>query len=99
MELLRVELDRDEPEEKSIREHLGVLYVKVGYTLKEGTLVCLGLHRVAVRELCGGSQFSNDKSVERNVVWFQTQEYLISVSWVSKIRCCLVPNTTRRILL
>ena len=39
MELLRVELDRDEPEKKSIREHLGVLYVKGGYTPKEGTLV------------------------------------------------------------
>ena len=52
MELPRVELDRDEPEEKSIREHLGVLYVKGGYTLKEGTLVCLVLHRVAARELC-----------------------------------------------
>ena len=63
MELLRVELDRDELEEKSIREHLGVLYTKGGYTLKEGTLVCLGLHRVAVRELCGGSQFSNTKAV------------------------------------
>ena len=46
MELLRVELDRDELEEKSIRQHLGVLYVK------EGTLVCLVLHRVAVQELC-----------------------------------------------
>ena len=51
MELLRVELDRDELEEKSIRGHLGVLYVKGGYTL-EGTLVCLVLHRVAVQELC-----------------------------------------------
>ena len=49
MELLRVELDRDEVEEKSIREHLGVLYVKGGYTLKEGTLV---LHRVVIQELC-----------------------------------------------
>ena len=49
MELLRVELDRDELEEKSIREHLEVLYVKGGYTLKEGTLVCLVLHRVAVQ--------------------------------------------------
>ena len=49
---MRVELDRDELEEKSIREHLGVLYVKGGYTLKEGTLVCLVLHRVAVQELC-----------------------------------------------
>ena len=63
MEILRVELDCDEMEVKSIREHLGVLYVKGGYTLKEGTLVCLGLHRVAVRELFGGSQFSNAKAV------------------------------------
>ena len=63
MELLRVELDRDEPEEKSIREHLGVLYVKGGYTLNDGTLVCLGLHRVPLRELCGGSQFSTYKAV------------------------------------
>ena len=52
MELLRVELDRDELEEKSIREHLGVLYVKGGYTLKEGTLVCPVLHRGAIQELC-----------------------------------------------
>ena len=60
---MRVELDRDELEEKSIREQLGVMYVKGGYTLKEGTLVCLCLHRVAVREPCAGSQFSNDKAV------------------------------------
>ena len=52
MELLHVELDRDEREEKSIREHLGVLYVKGGYTLKEGTVACVVLHRVAVQELC-----------------------------------------------
>ena len=38
--------------EKSIREHLLVLYMKGGYTLKEGTLVSLVLHRVAVQELC-----------------------------------------------
>ena len=63
MELVRVELDRDELVEKSIRKHLGVLYVKGGYTLKEGTLVCLGLHTEAACELCGGSQFSNDKAV------------------------------------
>ena len=62
MELLRVELDRDELEEKSIREHLGVLYVKGGYTLKEGTLVCLVLHRVAIQELCAHA------SVSRTVV-------------------------------
>ena len=60
---MRVELDRDELEDKSIRERLRVLYMKGGYTLKEGTLVCLGLHRLAVRELCGGSQFSNDEAV------------------------------------
>ena len=47
-----VELDRDELEEKSILEHLGVLYVKGGYTMKEGTLVCLVLHGVAIQELC-----------------------------------------------
>ena len=52
MELLCVELDRDEVDEKSIREHLGVLYVKGGYTLKDGTLVCQVLHMVAVQELC-----------------------------------------------
>ena len=52
MDLMRVELDQDELEEKSIRKHLGVLYVKGGYTPKEGTLVCLVLHRVAVQELC-----------------------------------------------
>ena len=62
MGLMRVELDRNELEEKPIREHLGVLYVKGGYTLKEGTLLCLGLHRLGVRELCGGSQFSNAKA-------------------------------------
>ena len=52
MELLRVGLDFVEREEKSIREHLGVVYVKGGCTLKEGTLVCLVLHTVAVQELC-----------------------------------------------
>ena len=52
MQLLRVEVDRDELEEKSIREHLGVLYVKGGYTVQEGTLVCLVLHSVAIQELC-----------------------------------------------
>ena len=52
MELLRVELHRDELEEKSIREHLGVLYVKGGDTVREGTLVCLVLHGVAVQERC-----------------------------------------------
>ena len=52
MELLRVELDRNELEEKSILEHLGVLYVKGGYTMREGTLVCLVLHGVAIQELC-----------------------------------------------
>ena len=45
IELLRVELDRDEVEEKSLREHLGVLYTYGGYTTKEGTLVCLVLCR------------------------------------------------------
>ena len=43
MELSRVEQDRDELEEKSMQEHLGVLYTKGGYTMKEGTLVCLVL--------------------------------------------------------
>ena len=76
MELLRVELDRDELEEKSIREHLGVLYVKGGYTLKEGTLVawcCTGWqygNYVHMRAWPGQSSHATTKAV--TVVWNQT---------------------------
>ena len=77
MEVLRVELDRDELEEKSIQEHLGVLYVKGGYTLKEGTLVCLVLHRLAVQELCAHA------SLTRKVVPCNNKGY----------HSCLEPDT------
>ena len=47
----------------------------------------------------GGGQFSNAKAFYQTVIWFQTQGDLISVSWLSIIRCCLVPDTIGGILL
>ena len=36
-----------------MREHLGVLFVKGGYTTKKGTLVCLVLYKVAILDTSG----------------------------------------------
>ena len=99
MELLRVELNRDELEEKSIREHLGVLYVKGGYTLKEGTSVCLVLQRVAVEELCAHAsrqawpgKLSHATTKAVTVVWNQTPNAFLSLSKPVPGPPCLEPD-------
>ena len=63
MELLHVHLHLDELEEKSMREHLGMLYTKGGYTTIEGTLVCLVLCSGTYMMLQNTACYPNLKSV------------------------------------
>ena len=67
-------LDRDELEDKSMREHVGVLYFTGGDTTKQGTLVCIVLYRGAEGQLSGSIDkwLSSQcyRGVIGNVVWF-----------------------------
>ena len=48
--------------------------VNGGYTLKEGTLVCLVLHRVAVQELCAHASLARKVVPCNNEGWHSCLE-------------------------